>query len=125
MTEQLSAFNQDNLARIRADIETALQSVAEKHGIRLVQTKTRYTRNTFSSTIEGKIMVDTLTMLKVGASVPVQLVNAMEKHGLKATAGSRTLVDYKARNRKYPFIYTENGSRYKCSAEQAKLIFAM
>ena len=45
-------------------------------------------------------------------------------YNLKMTnaAGDR-LVGFKARNRKYPFIFERNGQQYKCSEQQAKALF--
>jgi hypothetical protein len=41
---------------------------------------------------------------------------------MKNSSGDR-LTEYKARNRKYPFIFERNGQSYKCSEAQAKSLF--
>ena len=54
-----------------------------------------------------------------------QLETMAKMFGLKMenSKGDR-LVEYKARNTKYPFIFERGGKRYKCSDTQAKMLFA-
>lgn len=54
-----------------------------------------------------------------------QLESMVKILGLKIenSRGDR-LTEYKARNTKYPFIFERNGKSYKCSSDQAKMLFA-
>ena len=54
----------------------------------------------------------------------VMLEEQIRVHNLKREVGGRVLVEFKPSNHKYPFIFEQNGKRYKCSTMQAKAYFA-
>lgn len=49
----------------------------------------------------------------------------MQINNLTKIKGKCELVEYRSRNRKYPFIFKENTKRYKCSKSQAKIYFGV
>ena len=52
------------------------------------------------------------------------LDSIIEARGLVKEKNGRKLVDYKARNRKYPYIYEEAGKLYKCDDRRVTMLFS-
>jgi len=124
MTKQVTSFKKVNITAIKRDIDKAIAKIGEKYGIRLSADSLRYSEEWFTAKVTGKVKADAFKMLKVGGDVSMQLARKLEEHGLIANKDGKTLIDYKSRNRKYPFIYTDGDARYKCCASQAKALFS-
>lgn len=103
-----------------ADIEQALDAVAQKHGISIKIGNTRLDMNGFKTSVEGKAMSDAVT-----TAVAVQAARA---HGLdpeKVGPRGEMLIDYNSRAHKMPWIIARNGKRYKTTTAHARSLFGM
>jgi len=125
MTTKITNFTEANVRSLQAELKDTLNELGKKYGINITPVGNfRYSTNTFTTKIEGSAMADTFTMIKLGGNISLKLAEQIERLGLNVSAGNMQLVDYRPRNRKYPFIYHQNGQHYKCSEAEAKRIFS-
>lgn len=113
--KKVKEFNKANLKEFREELKELFKKYEKKSGIELNAEKIRYTSNTVSINIEGKIVgtqsleaqaLELFTKFKEGDFVNLR--------GL----GRSKVVGYVSRNRKYPFIVEANGKTYKVSDKQ-------
>ena len=118
----MQEFNRPNIKTLREEIDNALKSIAEKHGISLMLGNVRFSDRSFTGKLEARI-----TDTHGEPTMAVDFRTLADTYGLKpenlyrmVTIQGKTykIVGLKPRNRKYPIIVEEitNGKRYKFSA---------
>ena len=118
----MNEFTRANLKDLRKDIDNALKSVAEKHGLSLMLGNVRFTEDSFTGKLEARITdrVGEPTMAADFRSMaPSFGIPSSYLHRIVTINGKRyKIVGLKPRNRKYPIICenTANGKRFKFSA---------
>ena len=99
---------------IRRDLVRLLDAYSEETGIEFHVGNMRFDSTTLDIKVQGRI----------AGVIPAGLKQAADYTGLTLEpVNGRQLVDYKRANHKYPFIYEQDGKRYKCSTEQARFHF--
>lgn len=118
MTTQFkNGFNPKNLEALRVSLNAVLKD-AGFDDLEFDTGKIRY--ENAKCTIQLEVKVKGLDSMEDS-----MLKSRMEALNLRAVGtGGRTLVEYKARNHRYPFIFEMGGKRYKCTEAQAALYFA-
>ena len=115
---KIQSFDKVTLKALRSE----MQAVLEKYG----------SKANVSFEVGNMSFSDAEVDIKVKAKVKgaktrsdVMLESAIKGLGLKmSNAKGDRLVEYKSRSYKYPFVFERGGKRYKCSSEQAKMLFA-
>ena len=125
----ITSFDRETVKNVRADMAAAMQEVAKKHGIKIQQAKSvRFDEHGFGLRFEVK----TSEGDKAEETERKETVNQMAKmegidkpvFGVKFSLFDKTfsVIDYKPRNRKYPFIAKgDDGKQYKLSADHVRL----
>lgn len=115
---KIKSFDKATLKALRNEMEAVLNKYGAKSNLEITVGNMRFSDAEVDIKVKAKVkgaktMNDTI------------LESVIASQGLKMTnaAGDR-LVDYKTRSPKYPFVFERNGSRYKCSATQAKALFS-
>lgn len=128
MTKQIKSFDKSNLRILRKDIDSALATIAKKHGISLAIGNISYTDNEFTTK---------LTCLTIGKNAPkdadprlLKYANNVRKHGWKmgvseadlgkvVKLGDRGMCEFvgcKDRDSNRPLIFQdENGDLIRAS----------
>ena len=114
--KNVTTFDKSTLQALRSE----MQSVLDKFGANL-QFEVGNMR--FS---EAEVDIKVKAVIKGKRTRSDSQLEAMVKlHGLKIeNSNGDRLVEFKARNTKYPFIFERKGKSYKCSERQAKMLFA-
>ena len=113
----IAKFDKATLQNIRRELNAVLAKYGSSEGLELSLGNIKFSDNDFEAKLNCKI---------AGAKtrVDAMLESAMKAHKLNELgAGNRRLVSYNSRNYRYPFIYEQNGKRFKCSVEQAEAHF--
>lgn len=115
---KIQSFDKATLRALRSEMEAVLEKYGKKTGLDFEVGNMRFSESEVDIKVKAKVK---------GAKTrtDTQLEMMVQMLGLKMTnkSGDR-LVEYKTRSRKYPFIFERSGKRYKCSQEQAKMLFA-
>lgn len=114
----IAKFDKVTLQKMRKELNDVLAKYAASEGLEISIGNIKFSDNDFEAKLNCKIagaktFVD--TMLE-----SVMKLNMLNEVGI----GNRRLVSYNSRNYRYPFIYEQNGKRFKCSTEQAKAYFS-
>lgn len=113
----ITKFDKATLQAIRRDLNAVLAKYAEANGMEMSVGNIKFSEGDFEAKVNAKIKGAKTMVDKVLESV-------MASRGLQAAGvGGRTLVAYNSRSYKYPFVYEQNGKRFKCSTESAMLYF--
>ena len=115
----ITKFDKANLQKIRADLNAVLAKYGIDQNLELTIGNIKFSDAEFKTQLSVKV-VGAKTMANKILEEEVRFLG-LKMEGL----GGRKLVDYKARNYAYPFIYEQNGKRFKCSAESAKIYFSI
>ncbi len=101
---------------LRPDLQQLLDAYSEETGIEFRVGSMTFDSTSITIKLEGKI----------AGAVPASLQRAAEMYRLLLDeVKGRKLVDFKSQNNRYPFIFEQNGKRYKCSVDQAERHFAI
>lgn len=110
----ISKFNKANLRLLRADMNKALDAVAQKHGITIKAGNARFTENNVTFKIEAGIIGndgiaksrERIALEKLYPQYADKVVKLMGKRG----AVSGKVVGYNSRAKRYPFqVETQQG----------------
>lgn len=110
----ISKFNKANLRQLRADMNQALDAVAQKHGITIKAGNARFTENNVTFKIEAGIIgsdgiaksKERIALEKLYPQYADKAVKLMGKRG----PVSGKVVGYNSRAKKYPFqVETQQG----------------
>ena len=113
----ITKFDKTNLNTIRAEINAVLSKYADSQGITLQLGNIKFTEGEFDAKLNAKI---------VGAKTRTDTIleSVVASRGLQTVGlNGRKLVSYNTRSYKYPFVYEQNGKRFKCSTETAMMYF--
>ena len=119
----LKEFDRPSIKTLRKDIDNALKSVADKHGLSLQLGNIRFNEHSFTGKLEARVtenpgeptMATDFKALSMSYGIPASYL-----HSIVTLNGKRyKIVGLKPRNRKYPIICekTDNGKRYKFSSD--------
>ncbi len=119
---KITKFDKPALKALRVDIDAALAAVGAKHGINLKAGNARFDAKTVTFKLNCALLnsdgvAETKEMMDLKALYP-QLVNK------QVTLGPRThgtIVGYKSRAQKYPFLLQTPNGVYKITSIQAGL----
>lgn len=123
----MDKFTSQSLVQLSEDINSALDQVAQKHGITsLTLGNIQYDDTEFTGKVKAVINNESHQKQKQN-----RLVDALKLYDLPLEFADHTfrddkigvveLVEYKSRNRKYPFIVKDqNGKRWKLSTMQMR-----
>ncbi len=119
---KITKFDKPTLRALRGDINAALAAVGAKHGIDLHAGNARFDANTVTFKLNCALLdsdgkAETKEMLDLKAIHP-ELVNKRISIGPK-THG--TIIGFKVRSQKYPFLLQTPKGVYKISSVQAGL----
>ena len=138
---KLASFNKPVIRALRSEIERALKTVADKHGISLSLGTIRFSAGEFRGKLTARTYTTTASGINLftknnmspngfygGAPGNSMLENALERFGMPKTVRRfeafgtvYTLVDAKLSRPKYPFIAQgPRGGRYKFSSSTVK-----
>jgi len=113
----MQEFNNTAVKQLRCDLEAVLKN-AGITGVTLEVGNIRY------SATEATIKLQA-TVVGAERKVDRDLAYHVKRLGLVIqNASGDKLVQYKATNHKYPFIFERNGKSYKCSPMRAECLFA-
>lgn len=122
---KIKSFDRQNLAALRDEFQAALDKVAKAHGLQAKLGKISFGEKEFRTQLG--VCVPAISKSDDGAITKISpaLAAAMKAHGLKRTQGKQgqVLIDVSLRSYSYPFIYSQDGRKFKCSIEQAQRIF--
>ena len=113
----IAKFDKVTLQKMRNELNAVLAKYAQSEGLEISIGNIKFSETDFEAKLNCKI---------AGAKtfVDTMLESAMRTYNLNQNGvGNRRLVSYNSRNYRYPFIYEQNGKRFKCSAEQAEAYF--
>ena len=121
---KITSFNKVNLKVARIELDTALAAFTKKTGITVSVGTIRFSEDEFSTRLTAKVTKSTKVDGKT-VSIDPMLALQIKTLKLKLTAEGKKLTGYNTRRPKYPFSYTviKSGAKYKCSPNQAKVIF--
>lgn len=115
---KITKFDKSNLATVRADINALLAAYSKKSGIELNIGNISFSEGEFTTKLNAKLP-------NVKTIDDVILESRVKALGLKTTSKcGKKLVGYNTRAKAYPFVFENNGKKYKCSTEQAKFYFS-
>jgi len=114
-------FDKKTLKTLRQDIDSALKSVADKHGLSLMLGNIRFNEHSFTGKLEARVtenpgeptMAADFKALSMSYGIPASCL-----HRIVTLNGKRyKIVGLKPRNRKYPIICENvaSGKRFKFS----------
>jgi hypothetical protein len=119
---KISKFDRPNVKAIHADINAALKTIAQKHGLLSLSTGTlSYSDEKFTVRVTGlapidasKTKIETVSTKPIG-SHPSSLIGS---HFMAVNGTKFKVIDYKASRPKYPIV-AENaaGTRYKFTVD--------
>lgn len=114
----IKEFNRKNLQTINAELDVLISKYAKDNGIELSISKIKFTGVEFHATLNGKIK-NALTRedARLSLEMRVQGLNKV------SVCGKKTLVGFNPKSYKYPFIFEENGQKYKIGREAAAIYF--
>ena len=121
---QITQLNRESAAAIQQEIAEAIRNIAAKHGLSVKRVSAKFT--THSLTIQSSILTKAQ---EVGAPVPQEALEwewyhrhfNLKKEWLGAEftvrelSGTCRVIGFIKKNRKYPVIIENNGSRLKVS----------
>lgn len=113
----ITKFDKATLQAILRDMNTILAKYAETNGMEIEVGNIKFTEGDFEAKVSAKIKGAKTMSDKVLESVMNS--SGMQPYGV----GGRVLVKYNSRSYKYPFVYEQNGKRFKCSTESAMTYF--
>lgn len=115
---KIKSFDKATLRALRSEMDALLEKYGKKTGLEFEVGNMRFSDAEVDIKVKAKIS-------GAKSRAESQIETFAKMYGLKMTnsKGDR-LVEFKSSNRKYPFIFERNGKRYKCSDEQAKMLFA-
>lgn len=115
---KIQSFDKATLKALRSEMEAVLQKYGSKANVSFEVGNMRFSDSEVDIKVKAKVngaKTRSDSMLEsIVANLGLNMTNAK---------GDR-LVEYKSRSPKYPFVFERNGSRYKCSRDQAQLLFA-
>ena len=114
-----STFDKKTLGQLRKELNAVLEKFGADSNIELSVGNMKFS----STEVEIKVSAKIAGAKTSGDAI---LEARVESMGLRMTnARGDTLMDYKPRNWKMPFIYRngQDGKSYKCDATQAKRLF--
>ncbi len=113
----ISKFDKVTLQAIRRDLNAVLAKYAQANGMEMSVGNIKFSEGDFEAKVNAKI---------VGAKTMTDkiLESVIASRGLQEVGlAGRKLVGYNSRSYKYPFVYEQNGKRFKCSTESAMMYF--
>lgn len=115
---KIQSFDKATLKALRTEMEAVLQKYGAKSNVSFEVGNMRFS----DAEVDIKVKAKVKGAKTVGDTMLESRIQAL---GLAMTnAKGDRLVEYKPRSYKYPFVFERNGSRYKCSPDQAKMLFA-
>ena len=115
---KIKSFDKATLKALRAEMDAVLAKYGKKTGLDFEVGNMRFTETEVDIKVKAKV-----TGAKSRAEQGLEVFAKLYGFKLTNSNGDR-LVEFKERNRKYPFIFERNGKRYKCSESQARDLFA-
>ena len=114
----IAKFDKTTLQNIRKELNAVLAKYAQSEGLEISIGNIKFSDADFEAKLSCKI---------AGAKTFTDAIleSVMKSNNLKEFGtNGRKLVSYNSRNYRYPFVYEQNGKRFKCSIESAKSYFA-
>lgn len=118
MMSKITKFTKQNLPQVRSDINKILKEYADENGFTINLGNIRFNNGEFTAKLETKI-IGAVTMSDTIFERQCAVYN-LGKLGI----GGRELTGYNTKAHAYPFMYTQNGKNFKCTAAQAKEYFS-
>lgn len=113
----IAKFDKTTLQNIRRELNAVLAKYADANGMEISIGNIKFSDGEF----EGKLNAKIKGAKTMRDSI---LESVMAQRGLTSNGkGGRILVGYNSRSYKYPFVYEQNGKRFKCTAESAATYF--
>lgn len=119
----IKAFNRPVLRTLDTEINTALEGVAKKYGISLKTGSASFSENSVTFKLEGTIVTDGVAKTKTRMDLELfypQYVDKQVKVNGKHGQLTGTVVGYKSRAKKYPFIVETAKGRYKMAEQNIR-----
>lgn len=122
-TSKIEEINKDVLKLLREKMEKALLEVTKETGVEFKQGNISYNPEGFTMKLEGTVEGGN-TKEQRDLETAMVMYGIDKKEGFDNELGKITLVGYKSRSTKYPFIVrTIDGKRYKISKRTALVAF--
>lgn len=113
----IAKFDRLNLQAIRSELNAILERYCNEKGLEISIAGITYSEHNFEAKINAKI-----TGAKSISDNILETV--MNTYNLQKTGiDGRHLIGYNKRSYKYPFVYEQNGKKFKCSVESASKYF--
>jgi len=119
---KFNTFTASNVKTLRSELQAVLDKYSVVSNVKLTVDGIRYGSDTCNIKVSAKVLSGTVSASGVQVSKELDIMARITGLTLEARNGRR-LTDYKSRNTKYPFIYTQAGRSYKCSEMTAKSFF--
>lgn len=124
--KKITEFTKPILKRLRTDMDLALAEVADKYGIEIKGGSWSFTESTVSMKFDAKIDgalsremsdVELYSVLDTGTSFKYG-----DKFDFGGGVGVASVVGYKTRSPKYPFIIENSVGRFKIPVDKMKRV---
>ena len=118
---KFQSFDRSSAMALRKELESVLEKYGAESNLEFVFGNTTYSAGAVELKVSVKIAGGvTLKEEKIEKALSMM----MQMYNLQQLKNGRKLVGYDTRKPKFPFIYEENGKRFKTSSDHAKVLFA-
>lgn len=115
--KNIKEFDQANLKALRTELDVVLAKFKKKSGVEFTLGKIKYSSNTVTLTVEGKIVGTQSSEAKM-----LEVFTKFKENDIirLAALGECKVVGFKSKNKKYPYIVEtlHTAKRYKLSESQ-------